>query len=108
MKFKQIKNYNVVINNNESKDKQDIIILQEKGVFKFINGTVSFYEGDLLFKNKHHALVFKNFPTKLIEMTKKDIAQLVILEIDEDFQESLKGNIFYPLFDLNKKSDIWK
>lgn len=106
--IEEISNYPILIDNDENKSMQEIIIVQKKGDRDLVSGHYSFEKNSIIFRNKSVSLRFKNFPTHLMELIDKEIAVLVFIEVagEVSLDTKVRGNIFNPSYDRKQKY-IW-
>jgi hypothetical protein len=93
-----MEDYNIVINDNPKKDMKEIILLQQKGDFNFSGASYSLDEENaqaVIETTKEH-IVLKQFPSQLSKLILDKHARLVILEINNDLINTMKGNVYIP------------
>lgn len=104
----KIKDYRLIINRNEKLDMQEAIIVQNKNTLNFRNQTYCFEGEDILMSNNIETICFEKFPQHLRALIEKQIMRLIILEVDKEASvRNLNGDINLPVFDKNKRSDVW-
>lgn len=99
MKVKTLNAYEILIKQKKSEETK-IFIMQEKSELSFMAGEFSFEHktGRILFKNAKNIILFKNFPSRLKEMIEKELAILVIMEVNDKTIKTGRGNVYFPVY----------